>query len=181
MFCGLVIAWSVLIFAKKPVRSVFSLIILYIYASIICFYFNVEFLALLLCIIYVGALAILFLFCIMMVGANTQWVKQNEVNNFNFFFKWFFFLTSLKIFSCFYKTFWEAMSFNFFFKSTWVQIVHLGHQVYLSNDIYLFGYLLYTNYGYLFLLISAILLVSMIGSIFLCLNFYFVKKKYNYL
>jgi len=54
--------------AKNPVVSVFYLVLTFINASILLLIQGVEFLSLLLIIVYVGAIAILFLFVVMMLN-----------------------------------------------------------------------------------------------------------------
>ena len=51
----------------SPVDSVIFLILAFCSASLILFMFNAEFIALIFIIIYVGAIAVLFLFVIMML------------------------------------------------------------------------------------------------------------------
>jgi len=54
--------------AKNPIISVFNLVLTFINASILLLIQGVEFLSLLLIIVYVGAIAILFLFVVMMLN-----------------------------------------------------------------------------------------------------------------
>jgi len=63
----LVLAAFLVISSRNPVHSVLSLISVFLLSSILLFCLNVEFLALSFVIIYVGAIAILFLFIVMML------------------------------------------------------------------------------------------------------------------
>jgi len=55
-------------FSKKTLHSVLFLIITFIFSAFLLFFYELEFLGLALLIVYVGAIAILFLFVIMMVN-----------------------------------------------------------------------------------------------------------------
>ena len=61
--------------AKNPIISVFYLVLTFVNASVLLLIQGVEFLSLLLIIVYVGAIAILFLFVVMMLN-----IKLAEIN-----------------------------------------------------------------------------------------------------
>ena len=65
----------------NPIESVLFLILAFCNTAAILFIFNVEFLGLLFIIIYVGAVAVLFLFIIMMLNIKNQ---ENFVVNSSF-------------------------------------------------------------------------------------------------
>jgi len=52
--------------AKNPIHSLFFLIIVFLHVSTLLLLLNIEFLAFLILIVYLGAIAVLFLFVIMM-------------------------------------------------------------------------------------------------------------------
>jgi NADH-quinone oxidoreductase subunit J len=62
----------------NPVESVLFLILSFCNAAAILFLFNAEFLGLIFMIIYVGAIAVLFLFVIMMLNIKNQ--KNKDEN-----------------------------------------------------------------------------------------------------
>ncbi len=66
-FSGLMVAFS-----TNPVESVLFLILAFCNAAAILFIFHAEFLGLIFIIIYVGAIAVLFLFVIMMLNVKDQ-------------------------------------------------------------------------------------------------------------
>ena len=68
----LLISSIFVIFAENPVHSVLFLILSFFNVSCILLLFQVEFLSLLFLIIYVGAIAVLFLFVIMMLNVKVQ-------------------------------------------------------------------------------------------------------------
>ena len=61
--------------SKNPVYSVLFLILAFINSAILFLFLNAEFLAMLLIVVYVGAVAVLFLFVVMMLN-----VKNEEKN-----------------------------------------------------------------------------------------------------
>jgi NADH-quinone oxidoreductase subunit J len=69
----LVILW------KNPVYSVLSLVVLFVIVSIILLVLEVEFFALIYIIVYVGAVAVLFLFVIMMLDLREKYF-ENKIN-----------------------------------------------------------------------------------------------------
>ena len=64
------------IFSKDPINSVLFLIFSFVNAAGIFLLAGAEFLALILVIVYVGAVAVLFLFVIMMLDFNIENIKK---------------------------------------------------------------------------------------------------------
>ena len=56
------------LFSPNPVHSIFFLVCVFLNVSAFFFFFNAEFLAIIFIIIYVGAIAVLFLFVVMMLN-----------------------------------------------------------------------------------------------------------------
>jgi NADH-quinone oxidoreductase subunit J len=143
---------SVLI-SNNSVHSVLYLILCFFHAAVILFIFNVEFLGLAFIIIYVGAIAVLFLFVIMMLN-----VKEDNIDvNFQEllvppFFFFLFYLVTKGTFSN-----WNSTNFFFLFDD-------------LTN-INMLGQLLY-NYSLIDILIAGfVLLVAIIGPVVLTFDF----------
>jgi len=63
-----------------PIESVLFLILGFCYAAAILFIFHAEFLGLIFIIIYVGAIAVLFLFVIMMLNIKHQKRQDKQFN-----------------------------------------------------------------------------------------------------
>lgn len=59
------------ILAKNPIQSVLFLILVYLFAASLFMLLGAEFLAILIFIIYIGAISILFLFVIMLLNLRT--------------------------------------------------------------------------------------------------------------
>lgn len=153
-------------FSRNPIESVLFLILTFCNAAAILFIFNAEFLGLTFIIIYVGAIAVLFLFVIMMLN-----IKDNDKNitvyNFpkTFLFFSVFYLFGFFLFLFIRKIFYQQE--NFFFD--------LEDKIYLLidnlNNIDVLGQFLFNYYLVCFLLAGLILLVALIGSIVLTLKF----------
>ena len=64
--------------AKNPVHSVFYLVLAFVNASLLLILLGVEFLPVVFMIVYVGAIAILFLFVVMMLNIKLVEILDNS-------------------------------------------------------------------------------------------------------
>lgn len=165
IFASLCILSAIMtIIASNPVHSVFFLIFAFVNASGLFFLLGVEFLAVIFIIVYVGAVAILFLFVVMMLNINlvestessTRFLPLTIIIGLVFLFQTSFLLEN------FPNT--DLLSANFSTGLDWT-----GNFINFSN-IQMLGQYLYTDYASLLLLSSMILLVAMIGAIILSLD-----------
>lgn len=159
---------SFLVFSSSnPVHSVLFLILTFCEASSILFLFKVDFIGLLFIIIYVGAIAVLFLFVVMMLHVKIYNVQSlSYFSLFLLFSSIFIFQLGLTLNRLFYN--FEIFSF-------------IGSFNYLENldalsSIDVFGQVLYNYFLPCFLLAGLALLVAMIGAIVLTLNFSSQRK-----
>ena len=147
--------------AKQPIQSLLSLILSFGMSSIIFMILGAEFLSLLIFIVYIGAIAVMFLFVIMMLN-----VKVVELRSFYlkylpvgiFIILFFFFELYIYIY---YEFFYF---FNDFYYVNWINFIDF------KGNIYLLGSIIYSNYFILFLFLALILFISMLGSIILLVN-----------
>ena len=157
LFSGLWVSISV-----NPIESVLFLILAFCNTAAILFIFNVEFLGLLFIIIYVGAVAVLFLFIIMMLNIKNQ---ENSVLNSmsikNIYDKIKYFILS----------FFVLMLFLFFDKN--FDFIAIFDTL---NNIDVIGQVLYNYFIVCFLLAGLVLLIALIGAIVLTLRFNSDKK-----
>lgn len=155
------------ILAKNPVHSVLFLIVTFITSSLILLIFNVEFLGFLFLIIYVGAIAILFLFVVMMLSVKMQ-INLNLLQS--LFALVFCFLAFNYLFFFFQKFFFDNSKdvFGSFLFNDW------GGDY--SNNLMTFGQVLYNYYLIVFLIAGIILLVAVIGAVVLTLEHKYPKK-----
>lgn len=148
-------------FSKNPVHSVLFLILSFLNSAFILLLFKIEFLALLFIIIYVGAIAILFLFIVMMLNIKKD-LFDLKLNNFFIPF----------ILSLFFLIF---ITFDFTFLENWnflnYQFNYVPFIIDSFSDITVFGQTLYNYYLSLILIGGLILLVAMIGAIVLTFEF----------
>ena len=153
----------------NPIYSVLNLISIIISLAVILFNLEFEFLPYILLIVYIGAVLILFLFLVMMININSFYIKKEK--NIHYLYILIFF-KSLLLFQFILYNLYNLFYLNLSTHSTfWVtNLIH-----YKINDILLFSNILYSYFFITILLIALILLLTMIGSIALCL-----ANKINY-
>jgi NADH-quinone oxidoreductase subunit J len=160
-FAGSIVFFSLgVITLKNPVYSVLLLIVTFFASSGVFILLGAEFLAMLLVIVYVGAVMVLFLFVVMMLDINISRLKKGLVKHVAIGV-----FLSLIIFAQVYYVITNSKntSDENQIKST-VQIT--------SNETNTkaLGMVLYTNYALPFQISGLILLVAMIGAISLTLR-----------
>jgi NADH-quinone oxidoreductase subunit J len=80
LFAGVCIASAFMVIAaKKPVHSVLFLILAFVNASGLFVLMGAEFLAMILVVVYVGAVAVLFLFVVMMLDVDFAEFRQGSL------------------------------------------------------------------------------------------------------
>ena len=152
--------WKV-ITSKNPILSVFWLVLAFANAAVLLLLVGVEFLPLLFVIVYVGAIAILFLFVVMLLNIKLVEIAENTTRYVPIgILTGLVFLYSIYFGLDFFK---DSISVDSdLFTNEFTTIIS-------EINIVQFSELLYTEYWVLFLTSSLILLVSMLGAIVLCL------------
>ena len=147
------------IFANNPVHSVLWLILTFFSVAGFFILVGAEFLALLLMIVYVGALAVLFLFVVMMLNISFAGLRSGVAQ-----FLPFGILIGIVIFVQLILAFvpWE-------FKEQAIDNRSAAIDTAEDNTVAL-GKIVYTDYFLLFQCAGIILLIAMIGSIVLTLR-----------
>jgi len=146
--------------SKNTVHSVFFLILNFISVSCLFIMIGAEFLGMIMLIVYVGAVAVLFLFVVMMLNVaqqkNTLFESSSDGKHIPIGL-----LISLIIF-------FEIIIVigGWKYRPDLLNSISLNISSELTNTHSL-GYVLYTNYIHLFQLSGMILLVAMIGAIVL--------------
>ena len=162
LFSAVILLSSLMVISSKnPVHSVLFLILTFFNAAGLFVILHAEFLAMILIIVYVGAVAVLFLFVVMMLDVNFTKSKENVLH---------------------------YMPFGLFIGAVFVCeliIVLINSKLDLANiqilsnpftnfsnmtNTQALGSVLYTDYILYFQLSGVILLVAMIGSIVLTLR-----------
>src|SRR5438552_10451094 len=81
LFAGVCVASAVMVIvSRNPVHSVLFLILAFVNASGLFILMGAEFLAMILVVVYVGAVAVLFLFVIMMLDVDFAELRQGFLN-----------------------------------------------------------------------------------------------------
>src|SRR5271155_20278 len=82
VFSAILIACSAMVVSSRnPVHSVFFLILAFFNAAALFLLLGAEFLAMILVIVYVGAVAVLFLFVVMMLDIDFEELKRGILQN----------------------------------------------------------------------------------------------------
>jgi NADH-quinone oxidoreductase subunit J len=147
------------IVARNPVHSVFFLILAFFNAAGLFVLLGAEFLAMILVIVYVGAVAVLFLFVVMMLDIDFAELKQGAQQ---------YILVGAGVGIVLLV---ELIGSAVLWKFSPVAASVLAHPTPtgLSNTEAL-GRILYTDYIYYFQIAGLVLLVAMIGAIVLTLR-----------
>ena len=139
----------------NPIHSIFWLVLTFLLSSTLLILLRLDFLPLIMIIIYVGAIAILFLFVIMMLDV----VEINNISNNNIsiiLILLTIFTVSQIILFCKFKMDNTKFLENWTFENL--------------DQIQLIGSLIYTNLFFILILISILLLIAMVGVIILTLE-----------
>ena len=148
------LAGLMVISSRNPVHSVLFLILAFFNAAGLFVLLGAEFLAMLLVVVYVGAVAVLFLFVVMMLDINFVELREG-------------FQRYMPLGLGVGGVLLAEILFVFFNSADMPETVVMENEV--SNTRAL-GRILYTDYIYLFQLAGLILLVAMIGAIALTLR-----------
>ncbi len=160
LFAGVCVASAVMVIvARNPVHSVLYLILAFVNASGLFVLMGAEFLAMMLIVVYVGAVAVLFLFVIMMLDVDFVQLREGFIEYLPvglvvggiFMFELLLIVGSWLIAPGVPKAITAAIPAN------------------VSNTEAL-GLVLYTKYIHYFQLAGIVLLVAMIGAIVLTLR-----------
>ncbi len=157
LFATLVIAAGALtIFARNPVHSVLWLIVAFFNAAGLMVLLGAEFIAMLLVIVYVGAVAVLFLFVVMMLDIDFAELRAGFVSYLPFGMLIALVLLAEILLGV---GIWQAGPMELAQRA--------APQPADMHNIEAIGALLYTRYIFLFEAAGIILLVAMIGAIVL--------------
>lgn len=170
-----IIILSVLVITlSNPVYALVCLILVFFSTALFLLSINVNFLALIYLIIYIGAIAILFLFVIMMFNLRELEKQSTTLNDYSFITIsfWFYLIIVSKFYSLFLDYVWTYIEYDTYFNEYFLLKTQslTYYLTYQYVDTLLFGTLLYTYYCYIFLVAALILLTAMLGSIILALS-----------
>ena len=160
LFAGVLVASAFMVVAgRNPVHSVLYLILAFVNASGLFVMMGAEFLAMILIVVYVGAVAVLFLFVVMMLDVDFSELKQGALQ---------YLPVGLLIGGIFLAELLLVVG---------VWVIGPGVPAAITAPIpttvtntEALGLVLYTRYVYFFQVSGLILLVAMIGAIVLTLR-----------
>ncbi len=152
---------AMVVMSRNPVYSVLFLILAFFNAAGLFVLIGAEFVAMILVIVYVGAVAVLFLFVVMMLDINIAKLREG-------------FLEYLPIGALIgivlAGEILVALGVFGHVPSTLTALGATGPKVTQIENTRAIGQVLYTQYFYLFQVAGAVLLVAMIGAIVLTLR-----------
>ncbi|EKE77721.1 MULTISPECIES: NADH-quinone oxidoreductase subunit J [Oceanibaculum] len=162
LFAGITVASAVMVIASRnPVHSVLYLILAFFNAAGLFVLIGAEFLAMILVVVYVGAVAVLFLFVVMMLDIN--FVRMREG-----------FLQYLPIGGLIGVILLVELGLIF---GTWIMAPEMTQLSALPtpamtevSNTEAIGQVMYTKYVYLFQASGLVLLIAMIGAIVLTMR-----------
>ena len=149
----------------NPIHSVFWLVLVFLNTSSLLILLGFSFIPLMLIIVYVGAIAILFLFVIMMLDV-LQLRRIETISNI-IPLVLFVFINVLSQLLLYFK------NYNLIINISNMNLWQLGNSSQINN----IAKVIYSFYGYPFIIISLLLLVAMIGAIILVLDLSVITRK----
>ena len=159
--------------SKNTVHSVFFLILDFISISCLFIMIGAEFLGMIMLIVYVGAVAVLFLFVVMMLN-----VAQKNDDFFQTSSRYTHLPIGLVVgLVIFFELIIVIVGWKYKPDLILVKSINIDQN---TTNTHLLGSTLYTDYIHLFQLSGMILLVAMIGAIVLTFNKRSGIKKQNY-
>ncbi|MCH2548172.1 MAG: NADH-quinone oxidoreductase subunit J [Alphaproteobacteria bacterium] len=170
VLAALVVFSSVMVIsARNPVHAVLFLIFAFFNAAGLFVLLGAEYIAMTLVIVYVGAVAVLFLFVVMMLNINFAELRQG-------------FLRYLPIgigvaLVLFVELYFVIEASSNFVPSVSITAQYPTPTLEVASNTNAIGLLLYTDFALMFQLAGLILLVAMIGAIVLTLRHRPVRRQ----
>lgn len=162
LFSAIAIASAIMvIFSRNPVHSVLFLILTFVNAAGLFILIGAEFLAMILIVVYVGAVAVLFLFVVMMLDIDIVKMREGLLN---------YVPVGLAVGALMLAELALVLAtWNLSPDALKIAAAPIPASSQISNTEAL-GLLLYTRYIYFFQAAGLVLLVAMIGAIVLTLR-----------
>lgn len=174
LFFGLCLSAFFLVLVRNPVFSSLFLILLFCIGSFMIFLLGViEYVALLYIIVYVGAVAVLFLFVIMMIDVRVLEERYSSIGIVPGLLT-FIFLIFIHIYMYFYifdLSYWSIISFDY--------ISYYFYTTIDFNNLQIISSSFFSIYGVCFIICGFLLLAGMIGALAIALEVRYVVKQQN--
>ena len=172
---GILAAAFSLIISRSPVQAVLILVLAFLKTTVLFFAYGAEFLGILLITVYIGAIAILFLFVVMLL--NLRIVELYSAVKYHIpigaFVGILFILILLIVCLHDFKIFKFPSEDSKYSFDTWINLVFVEHNLNLLGETF------YNYYWDIFFLITLLLLVAMLGVILLAVDFDYREKRLN--
>ena len=149
------------VISRQPVHSVLWLILAFLSSAGLFVLLGAEFVAMLLVIVYVGAVAVLFLFVVMMLNINFAKLRAGFIH---------YLPIGLFVASLLFVEIGSLIYLSFDAPASLAAPAEPMPSATVANNAEAIGRVLYTDYVLLFQLAGVILLVAMIGAIVLTLR-----------
>ena len=160
LFAGILVASAVMVIvSRNPVHSVLYLILAFVNASGLFILMGAEFLAMILVVVYVGAVAVLFLFVIMMLDVDFAELREGFLE----------YLPIGLVIGGIFMVELLLIAGGWVINPSTAKTITAAIPTNVSNTEAL-GLVLYTKYIHYFQLAGMVLLVAMIGAIVLTLR-----------
>lgn len=160
--CLQVLTGAVIYFTINPIYSIVSLILLFFEAAVVLALLNFEFMSILYILIYASAVAILFLFVIMMLELKFKDLSDLMLKPFLFSF--------ISMWAIFIISFFTSSIYLTHFSPPISELYNLYAFGPAYNEIFTLAQQLYGHASLCFLLAGIILLLALLGSILLVGN-----------
>nr|BDN85864.1 NADH dehydrogenase subunit 6 [Microheliella maris] len=169
-----IISATMVVSAKNPIHSVLFLVLVFFNCASLLILLEVEFLAFIFLVVYIGAIAVLFLFVVMMLNIRIIEYKESLIRYLPIggFIGLIFLLETLLVLNNDLIPLLNLINTDLLLSElTWLNYTTQYFSYYnyynVPTNTAAVGSLIYTSYFYLFIIAGFILLVSMIGAIVL--------------
>lgn len=164
---SIIISSFLILLTSNRIYSILYLIFIYMATSILFMYMGVVLLGIFYFLVYIGAVAVLFLFSVMILDLKVTLVEKDYTNFLNVFLLLFIFLVQL---------------YCLVFENN-LSIYSMNYEYYISiNDLLkIIGLYAFNMYAIILVFAGLILLVSMLGAIYLTnrQSGFFMRKQEN--
>jgi len=171
-----IISGVMVISSRNPMHSVLFLVLVFCNAAGLLLLLETEFLAMLLLVVYVGAIAVLFLFVVMMLNIRLTELNEGVLRYIPIggILLLIFLFELLSVVNGDLIPFFSSNLFAFandnLILNQNLNTIFWTNQINPTSNIEALGIVLYTYYVYCFMVASLILLVAMIGAILLTMR-----------
>jgi NADH-quinone oxidoreductase subunit J len=171
-----IVSGIMVISSRNPMHSVLFLVLVFCNAAGLLLLLETEFLAMLLLIVYVGAIAVLFLFVVMMLNIRLTELNESILRYIPIggVILLIFLFELLSVINGDLIPFFSSNLFMFenenLILNQDLNTIFWTNQISPTTNIEALGIVLYTYYVYCFMVASLVLLVAMIGAILLTMR-----------